>query len=112
MMRTFMRMYTKMSVKKMQSLCGYATEEECRRELARVREAQTQLVMEEKPGLSGMLALLPGRPQRCTDIAFDVEGDAINVKITPSEKDYETIYLKEIRSLASIHKDLVENAVN
>jgi len=95
-------MFTSLSLKKLSEMCGLA-EEDLKEKLAYVKEKSVQTVMD-----GSEVAIMPGRPQLCTDIDFELGADGI-IQVTLKKRELQTIqyFTKEIKSLQAIQRKLL-----
>ncbi|CAD7963245.1 unnamed protein product [Amoebophrya sp. A25] len=109
MVGNVVRMYTQISIQKLMTLCNFQSEQQCRDVLSVVARKGSQFVIEtDQSGQPSLL--LPGAPQRCTDVDFTVsESGEVSVKILKPKKDIAAMYIKEIHRLETIAADIEKN---
>merc|ERR1711865_543456 len=96
-LRSYLRMYTKLDISKLSKLTN-TDEGSLKTQLAMVKSKCNQLVIEDGTGI------LPGVPQRCTDLEFDVnEGTGeIKIAVVKFPENYSDRYVREIKNLQEI----------
>eukprot|EP00392_Amoebophrya_sp_AT5.2_P002625 g2630.t1 len=110
-----LRMYSKISLAKLTALvCGdgiTASEDIMKQLLDIVKAKGTQTVMDKSLTSAKGPLLLPGVPQKCTDVNFRVtESGDVLVEIVKGKKDYNSMYIKEIHNLDKIAKAVIAGA--
>jgi len=115
--RSLLRMYTRVSLDKLAKLIGInsgeggsaskeAAEAQVREILVQVKKHQNQFVMQRKDG--GGVSILPGVPERCTDVDFKIDESKKEVLVTilKPQKNLQDTFLKEISKLEDLHSKL------
>ncbi|CAD7963762.1 unnamed protein product [Amoebophrya sp. A120] len=106
--RNVLRMYSKISLAKLTSLCNFRDEEECKERLAFVESKNLQIVMDTSD--AGGPSLLPGLPKVCTDVNFSVKDGEVQISIQKQQKDFSSTYIREIHLLDKIAAAVVAGA--